>query len=48
MLNETEIKEFQEIYKRQFWEEISKEDAYDQWIKLITLLENVYKPSSKG
>lgn len=46
-LSEEDITEYQEIYKEQFGEEVSREEAYKQGINLLRLLEVVYKPSTK-
>lgn len=39
MLTEDQIKEFQQIYKNQFNKEISKEEAFGQGTKLVTLIQ---------
>ena len=39
MLNEDQIKKFQQIYKEKFGKQISKEEALNQGVKLITLME---------
>lgn len=44
LLSDKHILEFQEMYKRHFKEDISKEEAYDKAIKLIELVEIVYQP----
>jgi hypothetical protein len=44
MLTTTDIKKFQLIYKEQFGTDISKEEATEQGIKLLTLMMSVYKP----
>ncbi len=38
MLSEEDVKKFQEIYKKEFGKKISKEEALEQGIKLITLI----------
>ncbi len=38
MLSEDDINKFQEIYQKEFGKEISKEEALEQGIKLITLM----------
>lgn len=45
MLSDEQIKKFQELYKNRFGEEISREVAYEKAIKLIQLVELVYKPT---
>lgn len=44
MLSDEQIKKFQALYKEQFGEDISREEAYEQGIKLIRLFELIYKP----
>lgn len=43
MLTEKEVTEYQEIYKRVYWKEISREEALSQGISLITFMEAVLK-----
>jgi aldehyde:ferredoxin oxidoreductase len=43
-LSREDVQRFQDIYKEQFGVEISKEEAYEQGIKLLTLVRCVYKP----
>jgi len=38
MLSEKDIKNFQEIYKKEYGKEITKEEALEQGIKLVTLM----------
>ena len=45
MLTDEQIKKFQELYKNRFGEEISREVAYEIAMKLIQLIELVYKPT---
>ena len=47
MLTEEQIKNFQDIYKKSFGKEISREDAYEKGIKLLNLMSAIYKPMSK-
>jgi len=44
MLSDEQIKKFQALYKEQFGEDISREEAYEQGAKLIRLFELIYKP----
>ena len=44
VLTEEEIKELQKLCKDKFGEEISKEDAIEQGINLMRLVEAVYEP----
>ena len=43
MLTEQEVTEYQEIYKKVYWKEISREEALSQGIGLVTFLEAVFK-----
>ena len=44
MLSEKRIAEFQALYKKHFNEDLSKEEAYEMGVKLIRLIQLVYKP----
>lgn len=48
MLSDKRIEEFIELYKKRFGKEISKEEAYGNGIKLITLIKRIYKPIKKN
>jgi hypothetical protein len=47
-LSDEQISEFQEIYKEHFGTEISKEGAYQNGIKLLRLVELIYKPTDEA
>lgn len=47
MLTEKEVTEYQEIYKKVYWKEISREEALSQGISLITFMEAVLKGNEK-
>lgn len=47
LLSDKQISEFQEIYKEHFGTEISKEDARENGIKLLRLVELIYKPADE-
>ena len=47
MFTDEQIKKFQAIYKERFGKEISREDAYEQGVKLMRLMAVVYKPMTK-
>jgi len=47
MLSEKQITKFQTLYKNRFDVEISREEAYEKGVKLIRLIELVYKPITK-
>lgn len=44
MLSDEQITKFQMLYKKHFGKEISKEEALEKGIKLIRLVELIYKP----
>ncbi len=44
VLTDEDINKFQLLYKSQFGADISKEDAYEQGVKLLRLMSIVYKP----
>jgi urease accessory protein UreF len=48
MLAEEQIKAYQTLYKNRFGKEISREEAYEQGVKLIRLIELIYKPMSEA
>jgi hypothetical protein len=47
MLTDEQIRKYQDIYKKRFGKEISKEEALEQGIKLVRLMEIIYKPITK-
>ena len=47
MLTDEQISEFQMLYKNRFGLSISREEAYEQGIKLIRIIELIYKPMTK-
>lgn len=47
VLSDEDITNFQTLYKSEFGMEISKEDAYEKGIKLLTLMSAVYKPMTE-
>ena len=47
MLTNNDIKKFQALYKEEFGTEISKEEALEQGIKLLSLMSHVYKPMTQ-
>lgn len=48
MLSDDQISKFQALYKKHFGEEISRDEAYEQGVKLIRLIELVYKPMTEA
>jgi len=47
MLTDEQITKFQNIYKKNFGKEISREVAYDMGAKLVELFKLVYKPMTE-
>ncbi|OGN15536.1 MAG: hypothetical protein A3J47_00205 [Candidatus Yanofskybacteria bacterium RIFCSPHIGHO2_02_FULL_43_22] len=47
VIPDEDIISFQELYKKHFGKEISREDAYEQGIKLLRLMSLVYKPMTE-
>ncbi len=47
MISDEQIKKFRTLYKNHFGEEISQAEAYRQGVKLVRLMELVYKPITK-
>lgn len=47
MLTDEQITKYQSLYKNRLGKEISREEAYEQGVKLIRLVELIYKPMTK-
>ncbi len=47
MLSDEQIRKFQTLWKNRFGQEISREEAYEKGVKLIRLVELVYKPMTE-
>lgn len=47
MLNDEEVRKFQALYKKYFGKKISKEEAYEEGVKLLRLVELIYKPMTE-
>ncbi len=47
MLSDEQITKFQNIYKDYYGKEISREEAYEQGVKLLRLIELIYRPMTK-
>ncbi len=47
VLTSDDIKNFRAIYLDQFGKDISEEDAYEQGIKLLSLMKIIHKPMSQ-
>lgn len=48
MLSEEQITKYQEIYKKYYNKDISREEALEQGIKLVNLVKLIYKPMTKA
>ena len=48
MLSEEQVTKFQQIYKARFGRDISRDEAYDKGIKLLRLIEIIYKPMTES
>ncbi len=48
MLSGHDIKEFQDLYRKRFKKEISHEEAYESYSKLLGLMKAIYKPITNG
>lgn len=48
MLSDEQITKFQTLYKGRFGKEISREEAYERGVKLIRLVELIYKPMTEA
>lgn len=48
MLSDEQIIKYQTLYKNRYGKEISREEAYEQGVKLIRLVELTYKPMTEA
>lgn len=48
MLTDEQITKYQTLYKNHFGKEISREEAYERGVKLIRLVELIYKPMTEA
>lgn len=46
-LTKEDISEYQELYRKRFNKEISHEKAYEDFSKLLDLVEVIYRPMTK-
>ena len=44
-INDKQLEEFQKLYKENFGEDISKQEALEKGLKLVNLIKLIYKPS---
>lgn len=47
MISKEQLEKFKTIYKNQFGEEISDQDALDQATKLLNMMKVIYRPLPK-
>ncbi len=47
MITEEQLKKFQELYRRHFGKEISREQAYEEGVKLVQGMKRIYKPMTQ-
>jgi len=47
MLSDEQIIKFQMMYRKRFGKEISREAAYEKGVKLMRLVEIIYKPMTE-
>lgn len=47
MISKKALDEYKQIYREQFGEDISDEEALDQAINLLTLMDKIYRPIKK-
>ncbi|KKQ00898.1 MAG: hypothetical protein US07_C0005G0013 [Candidatus Levybacteria bacterium GW2011_GWB1_36_18] len=48
MLSDKQIAEYQTLYKNRYGKEISREEAFEKGVKLIRLVELIYKPMTEA
>jgi hypothetical protein len=48
MISSEQLKEFKKIYKKEFGEDISDEDALESATKLIEMVKLIYRPIKKS
>ncbi|MDO8571901.1 MAG: hypothetical protein Q7R79_04445 [bacterium] len=47
MLSDERIAKYQAIYKKYYGKEISREEAIEQGVKLIRMMQLIYKPMTR-
>lgn len=47
ILSDQDVKEFQDLHKTTFGEELTYEVAYEQAVKLLRLMTHIYKPMTE-
>lgn len=46
-ISEAQLTNFKALYKKHFGEELSQEDAYEKALKLVRIMQLIYKPITK-
>jgi transcription termination factor NusB len=47
MLSEQDVTDFQLLFKKEFGIEISRDEALEEGLKLVSLMQNVYQPMTQ-
>jgi len=47
MLSEQDVTNFQSLFKKEFGIEISRDEALEEGLKLVSLMRNVYQPMTQ-
>jgi len=47
MLSEQDVTNFQSLFKKEFGIEISRDEALEEGLKLVSLMQNVYQPMTQ-
>ena len=47
MLTDQQIIKFQTLYKNRFGKELNRQEAYEKGVKLLRLMEIIYKPMTQ-
>jgi hypothetical protein len=47
MLSEQDVTNFQTLFKKEFGTEISREEALEEGLKLVGLINNIYQPMTQ-
>jgi len=48
IFTEAQLDKFKALYKKHFNEELSQQDAYDKAVKLVRMMQIVYKPITQA
>ncbi len=47
LLTDEDIEKFQDIFEKEFGTKITKDEAYEKGVKLLTLMSAIYKPMTE-